>query len=202
MPAFTGSVNPKLSYKSLVNMGQKARKHWAHVFMWMLVWFLPLKMLLQTRQKHLTMATSPPSSSNHWGGGRGEGISELPELDCSVESWEQGTEHCALQSANTHIKSPHKHLGRAGSFVSAETLWVYGWTVQRCLAKKILVTLLKWLSYLSVRYFRIPINNCMSSSVHSIFGVPQGSVLGPAMYSFYMLPMGHLNSFKGIFYHC
>lgn len=142
MPAFTGSVNPNLSYKSLVNMGQKARKHWAHAFRWMLLWFHPLKMLLQ------------------------------------------GTEHCALLSPNTG------------------TLWVYGWTVQRCLEKKILFTLLKWLSYLSDRYFRIPINNCMSSSAHSIFGVPQGSVLGPAMYSLYMLPVGHLNSFKGIFYHC
>lgn len=33
----------------------------------------------------------------------GGGLSELPELESSVESWEQGTEHCALQSANTKV---------------------------------------------------------------------------------------------------
>lgn len=97
MPAFTGSVNPKLSYKSLVNMGQKARKHWAHAFMWMLVWFLPLKMLLQTRQKHLTMATSPPSGSNHWGGAREFRSFQNWIAVLRAGSREQSTVHCKVQ---------------------------------------------------------------------------------------------------------
>lgn len=96
MPAFTGSVNPKLSYKSLVNMGQKARKHWAHAFMWMLLWFHPLKMLLQTRQNHLTMATSLPSGSNHWGGGDFRSFQNWRAV-LRAGSREQSTVHCKVQ---------------------------------------------------------------------------------------------------------
>ena len=65
-------------------------------------------------------------------------------------------------------------------------------------------TALDWFaSYLSDRSFSVAIDNFMSSSARLSCGVPQGSILGPILFSLYMLPLGLLISqFKCMSYHC
>ena len=65
-------------------------------------------------------------------------------------------------------------------------------------------TALDWFhSYLTNRHFNIRINNHVSSSAPLLRGVPQGSVLGPVLFSLYMLLLGQLLSqFHDISYHC
>ena len=54
-------------------------------------------------------------------------------------------------------------------------------------------TALKWFySYLSDRKFCVAANNYTSSLTPLKYGVPQGSVLGPILFSLYMLPLGHI----------
>ncbi len=53
-------------------------------------------------------------------------------------------------------------------------------------------TALKWFSsYLSDRKFYASANNFKSSLCDVMYGVPQGSVLGPILFLLYMLPLGH-----------
>ena len=63
---------------------------------------------------------------------------------------------------------------------------------------------LDWFSsYLSDRTFSVLLGPYMSETAALSCGVPQGSVLGPfLLFALYMLPLDHINKFKGISYHC
>ena len=68
----------------------------------------------------------------------------------------------------------------------------------------ILGSALNWFSfYISDRKCQVLIDNFMSSSAPILCGVLQGSILGPILFSLYMLPLGNLISqFNCISRHC
>uniref|UniRef100_A0A671UFZ1 Reverse transcriptase domain-containing protein n=1 Tax=Sparus aurata TaxID=8175 RepID=A0A671UFZ1_SPAAU len=62
---------------------------------------------------------------------------------------------------------------------------------------------LEWLrSYLTDRTFCVSIGDSVSSSAPLSCGVPQGSVLGPLLFSLYLLPLGYILRKHGISFHC
>ncbi len=71
------------------------------------------------------------------------------------------------------------------------------------LAKGISGTALQWFeSYLSDRSFKVSWRCEVSKSQHLATGVPQGSVLGPLLFSVYMASLGSVIQKHGFSYHC
>ena len=63
-------------------------------------------------------------------------------------------------------------------------------------------TALAWFkSYLTNRTQEVMVGDTLSALVYLLFGVPQGSVLGPLLFSIYTLPFGYIIRRHGIGYH-
>ena len=64
-------------------------------------------------------------------------------------------------------------------------------------------TALDWFkSYLSDRTICISLGGSESRSAPLSFGVPQGSILGPLLFSLYLLPQGSILRKHGLSFHC
>ncbi len=71
------------------------------------------------------------------------------------------------------------------------------------LANGISGTALQWFeSYLSDRSFKVSWRGEVSKSQHLTTGAPQGSVLGPLLFSVYMASLGSVILKHGFSYHC
>ncbi len=71
------------------------------------------------------------------------------------------------------------------------------------LRKGISGTALQWFdSYLSDRSFKVSWRGEVSKSQHLATGLPQGSVLGPLLFSVYMASLGSVIHKHGFSYHC
>uniref|UniRef100_A0A8C4SGV0 Reverse transcriptase domain-containing protein n=1 Tax=Erpetoichthys calabaricus TaxID=27687 RepID=A0A8C4SGV0_ERPCA len=63
-------------------------------------------------------------------------------------------------------------------------------------------SVLNWFeSYLAGRKFFVSCGNYNSKTHDILYGVPQGSILGPLLFSIYMLPLGQIISGHNVSYH-
>ena len=63
---------------------------------------------------------------------------------------------------------------------------------------------LDWIhSYLSDRtqFVKVKVNDGISDFPNLVYGVPQGSILGPMLYSLYTTPLGGIARSHGLSYH-
>ena len=61
---------------------------------------------------------------------------------------------------------------------------------------------LQWFrSYLTDRKQKVVVNDVFSKSTSLTCGVPQGSVLGPILFTIYMLPLGEIIRSHGVQFH-
>ncbi len=61
---------------------------------------------------------------------------------------------------------------------------------------------LQWFrSYLSNRCFTVQIGHCISTAIPLGCGIPQGSILGPVLFSMYLLPLASIFEKYGVSFH-
>ncbi len=99
---------------------------------------------------------------------------------------------------------PYDWFCGPGSHTHKHThMYIYIYSTSTVLRKGIWGTALLWFeSYLSDRSFKVSWRGDVSKSQHLATGVPQGSVLGPIIYSVYMASLGSVIQKHGFSYHC
>ena len=64
-------------------------------------------------------------------------------------------------------------------------------------------TTLSWFNtYLTDRNYSVSLGDYVSEKRSILYGVPQGSILGPLLFSLYMIPLGEIICNHGIHFHC